>query len=49
VGSLYKLIGAMDARWQRGHVYMIPRQLRRGYGCLLAMKQDEMITSIHGK
>jgi hypothetical protein len=39
VGSTSKPVGAMDAHWQWGHACMIPRHLRRGYGCLLAVKQ----------
>jgi hypothetical protein len=39
MGSTSKLVGAMDARWQKGHACMILRYLHRGYGCSLAVKQ----------
>jgi hypothetical protein len=39
VGSTSKPVGAMDAHWQWDHACMIPRQLRRGYGHSLTVKQ----------
>jgi hypothetical protein len=52
VGSTSKPIRAMDACWQWGHACMILRQLCRGYGCSLAVKQcrekrDEEHTSVY--
>jgi hypothetical protein len=52
VGSIGKLVRAMDAHWKWGHACMIPRKLHRGYGCSLdseAMpgKRDEEHTSVY--
>jgi hypothetical protein len=52
VGSMRKLIRAMDTHWKWGYACMIPRHLHRGYGRSLGSeampgKRGEEQTIVH--